>query len=464
MNLAVADLSITFIKYIRNYWLEGFANAHAAVKASPEGQQITLHIIQEYKRRTSDQNTDLLWDNITEEMMQALLWGAASIRNFSPLDRLQEILENDAQHLMEHGENPSPRHSRTPLHYIVSGATPFTLAFFPAWQSMTDDFKELLEDSLGTQVPDSISSLDSFLWLSKLELPAASEDEDIIASYQSITPEEADRLAGIAISQYETWSINGVIKGSGGSDIDEFIPLWLRRLVCFSKPLSEENIKRVKSLEWLSYDSLITHTGDPGTAMLVSSDEKDITAPYLRQGITLVPATSAHSFPLAVSAGHGEPLQLADGTTLLSMLDIDLTELENSFLGLNGTRIRICYPAEPDEFTPFFTKITLDGGVSLLDDSFPTPTPEDDYQPCYPLTTGRKLLSPCEGLNQLEDIGATNHIGGLPSQRCEPYYPESPVSGELMTFIAQFPHPSEGRLFVFLDKENLIAATIYEYD
>ncbi|GAA5497647.1 hypothetical protein Rhal01_03843 [Rubritalea halochordaticola] len=460
MNLAIADLTHTFIKYLRSYPVTGVSAAYEDYRSNPEAQEITRHFIQEYKQRSGPDSQDL-WDNVSEEVMQVLLWRTATIHNSDPLTKLQDKLERDTQFLKEHADKPSPHYSHSPLCNIVSMARPFPLDFFPAWQNMTDEFKKMLEESLGTQVPDCIGSLESFLWLSSLELAIPARDEDIIASYQSLTADESDRLAAIAISQYESWTKLGMVKGIRCANIDDFIPIWLSRLTCFSKPLSAENLRHAQSLEYLSYRQLITHKGDPGSAMIRRSGEETVIAPYLREGLTLVPADSG---PSPITAGHGKPLQTPDGTTLLTMLDIDLTSPDLAFLGLAGTRLRFCYPAEPEEFDPFFTRVTLNGGVSLFDSNFPTPNPENDYQPGSPLTSGRPLLSPCEGLDELDDIGAIDRLGGLPSQRCEPYYPESPVSGKLMTFIAQFPHPAEGRLYTFLDKENLIAATVWEYE
>ena len=42
--------------------------------------------------------------------------------------------------------------------------------------------------------------------------------------------------------------------------------------------------------------------------------------------------------------------------------------------------------------------------------------------------------------------------------------PNSPVDGQPMTFVAQFGHPVSGTAYLFLDRLNLVATVVRQWD
>ena len=45
----------------------------------------------------------------------------------------------------------------------------------------------------------------------------------------------------------------------------------------------------------------------------------------------------------------------------------------------------------------------------------------------------------------------------------DPEVPASPIDGRPMTFLAQFPDPTYGTLYAFLDRVHLIATVVKQY-
>ena len=128
-----------------------------------------------------------------------------------------------------------------------------------------------------------------------------------------------------------------------------------------------------------------------------------------------------------------------------------------------GTRLRICDAAAHGE-PPLFTRVDLDGGVSLLDADQALPQPEEHSPLLEPHAPGRPLLSRFEGMRQAGYMGASTRIGGIPAWEQDAEVPVSPLSGKPMTFIAQFPHPTDGTASLFLDYDNLIATVVTQWD
>jgi hypothetical protein len=188
--------------------------------------------------------------------------------------------------------------------------------------------------------------------------------------------------------------------------------------------------------------------------------------PCFLAGVALVPASDAGERAPAARAGHGEWLRDSKfAVPLTVVLDIDLTRPEMAFLGLEGTRLRVCDWVDHDDFNRCFTRVGLDGAVALLEQPKNTVVMGEPDCTHAPLVPGPAFYSDIDG----EDGGPgftsyDAHIGGGPRFEQDPEIPKSPDSGEPMTFIAQFPHPDGCTAYVFLDPINLIATVVTQCD
>ena len=96
------------------------------------------------------------------------------------------------------------------------------------------------------------------------------------------------------------------------------------------------------------------------------------------EGFELVKEAQAQAGSPAAKAAHGEVLHLKGvPEPLLVLLDVDLTRPEMGFLGLKGTRLRICDFADPFAGEECWTEVTLDGGVRYRGEETPPPLREN---------------------------------------------------------------------------------------
>lgn len=306
------------------------------------------------------------------------------------------------------------------------------------------------------EAPEVMTQPAHYAWLDRAARQPMLPNERLLVALRDL-PEDGNRsLANVLLEQHAAWQKASLIPRSGCvQSLDYVIPTALAQIACVNQPLDEGALRRARSLR-ITYPPGIFRADSPSW----SGGEGDVS--FLREGITLKEPKDASARP-AVRAAHGEQLRLPGiAEPVLVLLDIDLTHPDMAFLGLKGSRLRICDAADHSP-SPCFTRVTTDGSVELLGDWRP-PAPRDWYDVGKEFVADRPLLSPFEGMRSAGYLGTKTRIGGAPNWEQYPEVPESPVSGKPMTFIAQFPHPLGGTAYVFLDYTNLIATVVTQWD
>jgi hypothetical protein len=306
--------------------------------------------------------------------------------------------------------------------------------------------------------PASLGTPEAMAWLDRAATRPRDADYLVHRGLRALSADEAYRLADRMIDQEIAWRAAGLIPREGAGRQIRGIFYELAALRGYHGPLDPSLEPKVLPLELAIFDLFGTYVPDEDEPMWTEYH-------CFEAGVALVEQAHAKDGPPAARAGHGEPLRVAGfAEPLIVVLDIDLTRPEMAFLGLEGTRLRVCdWPhADPK---PCFTRVGLDGAVTLI--SQPERT-EDAGAPGRihaPLVPGPAFYSNLDG----EDDGPgsssyDNLIGGSPRWEQEPEAPVSPDSGEPMTFIAQFPHPLGCTAYVFLDPIHLIATVVTQCD
>lgn len=303
-----------------------------------------------------------------------------------------------------------------------------------------------------------------------------------LAALASLSEAEADAYAAFLLDQQQAWQEAGV---ASSRPFEFVIPDRLAELAAFHGPLASNKRERAEELSASHRQAIKLQPGEDLSQKATDIyGQKGLKISYLPSGVTLEELGQVEPLAGPVAAGHlgflsvgiskrkgssifnlfrgsREPKGADSGdNVVLLVLDIDLTSPDMAFLGLKGTRLRICDRASWGGFeTPLFTRVSLDGGVELLEAL--------DHPPCDlsgvtgdRFAVGRPLLSPFEGLRSAGRLGSEWKIGGAANWDQYPEDPVSPVSGAAMTFIAQFEHPLGGKAYCFLDYENLIATVI----
>lgn len=331
----------------------------------------------------------------------------------------------------------------------------------PAWETLTPAIRAMIARHVGDS-PESLGTPEATAWLGRAAARPRDPEHLVRRGLRDLSADEAYHLAERVIDQEIAWRAAGLIPRQGAVPaLDGIVFYFLADIRGFHGPLDPSLEPKVRPLELAIFDLFGTYV--PGGE---DDPMEGMECPCLMAGVALVPSSEAGDKPPAARAGHGEPLR--DGKfagPLIVVLDIDLTRPEMAFLGLEGTRLRVCDWADCDPDNPCFTRVGLDGEVALLEQPASTAVMGEPKRIHAPLVPGPAFYSALDG----EDNGPgfasyREHIGGGPGWEQEPEVPISPDSGEPMTFIAQFPHPNGCTAYVFLDPINLIATVVTQCD
>jgi predicted nucleic-acid-binding Zn-ribbon protein len=159
------------------------------------------------------------------------------------------------------------------------------------------------------------------------------------------------------------------------------------------------------------------------------------------------------------------------GQTLVTLLDLDLTDPRLGFLDIQGQRLRVATCDRCGLYSrAYFTKVNLQGGSewSSLNEGVIVEPGED-----WPFYSGatRKLVLGGEPKGPLEALicwEGGSQIGGYPGWVQDADYPECPECGQTMRFIGQLVtddfmgEPSEGTTFCLICPQYHMAATVYQ--
>lgn len=294
--------------------------------------------------------------------------------------------------------------------------------------------------------------------------PTISEDPAVpltIRAYQGLNDEDAQALACILLDQHEVWKN---AKVDGDRICCDYARSRLSELAAFHKSLTDEIRTRAKKLKLNSKAIDLKPGEDLSHKEHVQSSETGTHNHYITNGVALVKA-DPNNCESTTKAGHGDAIDLGSRGDLITVFDLDLTSPSLAFLGLQGTRLRICDAFIPDEDgNPTFTKVDFNGNVKAhgFFRSYPKFAEYPDIpEPSVELyVPGRSLESPFEGLYSAGGLGCEYRIGGAPIWWQDPVDVISPASGKLMTFIGQCEHPRGGTAYAFLDASNGIAAVV----
>jgi hypothetical protein len=332
-----------------------------------------------------------------------------------------------------------------------------------AWSYLNNDVHDIItRSSVGDEVPRSMSSPSDFAWLDRIGGRDHIPDETRIVAHRDLGAPFVARFAESLVNQYARWRAWRVIPVPGcRQNVDHVVQDTLANLSSFWGPLPKPILDRARELH-IHYPPGIFR--EPPTEVDRTGVNAGGRRVFYPTGVALVQGKDAGT-SIPVCAGHGMPVHLPGASGyLLELLDIDITSPEMSFLGLCGSRLRICDWADPF-LGRCFTRVTLDGGVSLHTPAATLPEPGPYSKPSGEfLTAGRPLVSPLEGMRETGRGGTSERLGGVPSWEQDSEWPISPVDYEPMTFVGQFPHPVSGTAYVFLDIPNLIATVVKQWD
>lgn len=325
-----------------------------------------------------------------------------------------------------------------------------------AWAGLTPSSQAALAGAVGP-APAALDAPEAFAWLDwAADRPRPPEWRDVVA-LRGLSAEEGERLAALAVEQQESWQA-GKVFGRPGSvrEIRDVAQDFANQLHGWHGPHSVATMHRYARAGLRIY----TLHSPPGDA------EAEDEMPFYRDGFELLPAGEVDEVSPAVRAGHGEPLAVPGRAEPLAVvLDLDLTSPELAFLGLEGTRLRVCHSTSSRANGEFFTRVGLDGSVAPMGGATVDPGGGEPPNLLPPLVLGPRLPPPAiPDLPGLTWSRCRDVIGGLPSWEHVSEVPASPADGRPMTFLAQFPSPGGGTAYAFLDRENLIAAVVAQCD
>ena len=330
-----------------------------------------------------------------------------------------------------------------------------------AWETLTPAIRAMIARHVG-EPPANLRTPEAMAWLDRAAARPSDPDYLVRRGLRDLSAEEACRLAERVIDQEIAWRAEGLIPQHGCvAKIDGIVFYFLAAIRGSHGPLDLSLEPKVRPLELAIFDLFGTYV--PGGE---DDPMEGMECPCFLAGVALIPASDAGERAPAARAAHGEWLRDSEfAVPLMVVLDIDLTRPEMAFLGLEGTRLRVCDWVDHDYLNPCFTRVGLDGEVALLEQPTSTEVMGEPDRTHDPLVPGPAFYSSIDG----EDDGpgfASYHarIGGGPGWEQEPDVPISPDSGEPMTFIAQFPHPNGCMAYVFLDPINLIATVVTQCD
>jgi hypothetical protein len=352
----------------------------------------------------------------------------------------------------------------------------------PLWESLTPEYRYLLKRGVPESIPplpQTMNSAQSLAWLTSCQeivlrnlvadgfvydpkaTPKLFEDPripKILHAFKNLTEAEAHDLAKVILNQQAVWIEAGL---ASTRPLDFFNGYHLAQIAAFHGPLTGRERKRADDLD-LTYPIAILLEAGQDLSIHEAMEELELAEPtrYLPGGFVLVEVPWAKGQDSPVLCGHGRMVDVGAAHPLA-------TDPRMDFLGLKGSKLRVCDRAAPDDQydgNPFFTRVTLDGGVSLYDPDTAIPKSILSDLVTEVSVLSRPIVSPFEGLNDAGELGAENRIGGAPSWDQYPADPMSPVDGKPMLFLARCEHPVGGNAYIFIDERNLIAAVVSQSD
>ena len=440
---------------LRQPWLRDFAKAYSEWQVSAASDKAQVSDI--LKMWLTKIARDKLPEDLSHETLTIQLLNVAQRRGRNPSEFFQHLRSTPRRRAStgldadEWWDDVDLGLSRAPNWRLI----------ITAWSTLLPLYRQCLDLIRvdGSDTPASMTTPEDYAWLDRAAQLPPLPDHVLLKSFRDLSRNTSESLASMLVSQQTLWQSTSVILLPGcGHSLSYFIPNRLARFASFHAPLESATLDRARKLN-ITYPPGILRTH-------VESEVGDLTsADYLENGLTLVdrnPQATGSSH--AAVAGHGDLLHVGNGVNpLLVLLDVDLKSPEMAFLRLKGIRLRVCdWASQMDEVC--YTKVDTAGKVELLADCDPPPVDEIFRGPYPGLVPERPLISPFEGMRDSGYLGESNRVGGAPNWEQYPEVPPSPIDSSPMTFLAQFPHPTGGTAYIFLDYRHLVAAVVTQWD
>lgn len=330
-----------------------------------------------------------------------------------------------------------------------------------AWLQVLPHLRAMVARSVHAEDPPprEIADPESFAWLDRWAWPIKPDNEALLRGFKDVSSSVVNETACMLVDQYVQWQRAGVLDRCGLT-IHGLVPNLLANLSCYSSVLDVAILRKAE-------DAGIKHPRGifrrPRPESTECTPFEDGVNPYYTEGFVLTKCDKDAEPSGPVIAGRGDSIAGSVPVALITLLDIDLTDRRMAFLGLSGTRLRVC-DWEDHIGKLCVTRVSLDGDVAVhgkpptkaIDDG-----PEEGVRP---LQLGRPLVFPYEGHREAGYVGTDSRLGGLPYWEQYSEWQFSPIDGKPMMFLAQFPHPNGGTAYAFLDRENLVATVITQWD
>lgn len=460
------EIAREFCWKLRDGWLRGFNEAWAAWPKVPESTKKAIAQIFDRFVPTVDPHT--FPTRLSRQTLHIQLFNIAGRDEREPFQFLEQILRIEpfipraplrtAIYLMPEEDDP-----RALWGDVIRGmtASPDWNLIVGAWTLLTKRFREIVRVATLDQEapPKELIEPAGFAWLDRVAEQAALPDEQLLLAYRDIDSRAADGLVDALLEQHAAWRAASLLPKNGCvQKIDDFAPTILARFASFHRAFDRKVLKRLSKLD-ITYPFGVRRRENQSPDPESSKPGEEVR--FLPEGFTLVDADAGVT-SFTARARTGELLLVAPHQNpLVVVLDINLASDDFEFLGITGTRLRICdWASHMRELC--FTKAGLNGEVELLGNA--SPPPPYEHIDMRPLVPGRKLISPFEGMRDAGYTGSNERIGGAPNWEQYPEVPQSPVDQKLMTFIAQFPHPVGGTAYVFFDYANRVATVVKQWD
>lgn len=403
---------------------------------------------------------------VPTETLQVQVWNIAGRRGRDPHAFLALLRNDDLAALATMDwktRDKIPRESpvRAIDELLLGLRAPHWRGSREAWLQVLPHLRAMVARSVPAEDPPprEIADPESFAWLDRWAWPIKPDNEALLRGFKDVSSSVVNETACMLVDQYVQWQRAGVLDRCGLT-IDGLVPNLLANLSCYSSVLDVAILRKAE-------DAGIKHPRGifrrPRPESTESTPFEDGVNPYYTEGFVLTKCDKDAEPSGPVIAGRGDPVGGSIPVPLITLLDIDLTDERMAFLGLGGTRLRVCDWSDHIEVL-CVTRVSLNGYVSLYGSPPARAIGVGNGKWTKHLQLGRSLVFSYEGHRDAGYVGTEWRLGGLPRWEQYSEWQFSPIDGKPMMFLAQFPHPNGGTAYAFLDRENLVATVITQWD